>query len=312
MRKALAMAVVICVLVIAVSMMDEHFLSLVNFQNTVRQIAMLALFAIGAGLVIIAGGIDLSTGSWIALSGVIMVRLLMLHQLPVPVAVFLVMAISAGVGVIHGLLVTKARIQPFVVTLCGLLIYRGIARFVTEDETQGLRGQFVEFSDLANGMFLAIPQPAWIVLGVALITGIFLHTTRYGRYLYAIGRNPEAARLSGINVHGFQILTYAIATLLAGMAGMLYTLYTSSVQPATAGTAYELYAIAAAVLGGCSLRGGEGTIIGILLGACVIRLLYNIMPFIGISTFLEYAIIGAVILIAVMADEFLRRKEPAS
>lgn len=311
MRKAVAMAVVLGVLIVIIGVGNERFLTPINFQNVTKQIGMHGLYALGAGMVIIAGGIDLSLGSWICLSGVIMVRLLVVHGLPVPAALGLVLLTSLTMGCVHGLLITKIRIQPFVVTLCGLLIYRGIARFITEDENQGLGSGYQTLKSMANGNLLGLPIPALITLAATVLCGIFLHTQRHGRYLYAIGRNPEAARLSGIPVHAYQILTYMIATFFAGMSGILFALYTNSVQPAVAANAYELYGIAAAVLGGCSLRGGEGTAAGILLGACVISVLRNSIILLDISTFLEFVIIGSVILIAVMTDEFLRRNEPA-
>ncbi len=306
MRKAIAMAVVLVVLVTIVGSQTPRFFLLINLQNLTRQIGLHGIYALGAGMVIIAGGIDLSLGSWIALSGVLMIQLLVRFGLPVYAVLPLVMATSMLVGFIHGVLITKVRMQPFVVTLSGLLMYRGFARFFTGDDVQrvGLGHDGLKF--LAKGFFLGLPMPIWITLGATILCGIFLHTLRQGRYLYAIGRNPEAAWLSGISVHGYQILTYVISTSLAGVAGILFALYTGSVQPANMGNAYELYGIAAAVLGGCSLRGGEGTAIGILLGACVISLLRNSIVLLGISTFLEFVIIGGVILIGVMTDELLR------
>lgn len=309
MRKAIAMAVVLAVLVVVVGIGNPRFFSDINLQNLTRQIGMHGLYALGAGIVIIAGGIDLSLGSWIAFSGIILVQLLMDYQVSIPTAFCIVMGISIFTGTLHGVMVTKIRIQPFVVTLCGLLIYRGLARFITSDEVQGFGIEYQELRMMATGNWLGIPNPAWLTLVSTTLCGIFLHTMKYGRYLYAIGRNPEAVRLSGINVHAYQILTYAIATFFAGFAGILFAFYTNSVQPASAGNAYELYGIAAAVLGGCSLRGGEGTAIGILLGACVIAVLRNSIILLNISSHLELAIIGAVILVGVMADELLRGKE---
>lgn len=257
------------------------------------------------------------------------------------VALALVMLISIVIGLIHGLLITKIKLQPFVVTLCGLLFYRGISRVIAGDKNVGF-GPFHEgLKYLARGKPISIPVPfirylskgnwsttaedsagnqaaldffAWIdipmpmliMIGLAIISAIFLNKTIYGRYLLALGRNERAAQYSGINTDRMVILAYVICAALSGLGGILFVLDLNSVQPATHGNFYELYAIAAAVLGGCSLRGGEGSILGVVIGAAVMRTLRNSINLVKIPTHLEFAIIGIVILVGVAVDEIVK------
>jgi ribose transport system permease protein len=282
------------------------------------------------------------------------------------------MAISLLIGLLHGLLITKLKLQPFVVTLCGLLFYRGYARYITDDQVQGFGSDFEELKQLTAGkpctlavlifgigcilsiwlLFrllrarkdpdpgvgqvallvglmgsgvlgligaivwlgqikpmseILVPMPFFIMTGIALLAGIFLNGTIYGRYLLAVGRNERAARYSGINTDGVVIAAYVICSLLAGIGGVLFSIDINSVQPSSHGNFYELYAIAAAVLGGFSLRGGEGSILGVIIGAAVMRVLYNSINLLGIPTQLEFAIIGGVILVGVIVDELVKR-----
>ncbi|HEV8377385.1 MAG TPA: hypothetical protein VGP99_00930 [Tepidisphaeraceae bacterium] len=495
----------------------ERFLSEYNIGNLVRRSSLFAIFSIGVAFVIITGGIDLSIGSVVALVGCLLPWLLMHEKWPVSRAIIVVITISLAIGLFHGLLITKLRLQPFVVTLCGLLLYRGIARGITRDQTQGFGNLFKDLNYLASGkpfsltwfiagvgvilivwallprrerervmpravvviigiiltligtapmwwrfapdttsvdpdvflqmpfwrrgiielraaeaeeipalllywlgliacaagfiwfsvlsvraarrtvvalaaaviccllgyficksavrawpqavdamlqlpkmwvvlrlcaglaiagggviwfastslramgpslqapMFLAIaggvmcllgftpvpqllvPMPLLITLGLGILAAILLNNTIWGRYLLALGRNEQAARYSGINTHSMIILAYVICSLLAGLGGMLFVLDVNSAQPADFGNFYELYAIAAAVLGGCSLRGGEGTIAGVIIGAAVMQILKNSINLLDFPTQLEYAIIGAVLLIGVTADELTKR-----
>lgn len=240
------------------------------------------------------------------------------QRMSVPMALAAVFAVAAALGIIHGLLVTKLKLQPFVVTLCGLLIYRGIARELAIDQVQGFgdefsnslsilsTGKLVLFTTDKGGVY-AIPYPFFIILGFAIVAGIFLSRTIWGRYMLALGRNENAARYSGINTDRVTILAYVICTLAAALGGILFALHSNSVSPSSFGNFFELYAIAAAVLGGCSLRGGEGSIIGVVIGTAVMQTLYNLIVLLKISDRLEFAIIGAVILGGVMADEMVRR-----
>jgi ribose transport system permease protein len=227
------------------------------------------------------------------------------------------MGIAVAIGVAHGLLITRMRLQPFVVTLCGLLLYRGIARGITNDGSQGFGSQFKGLRSIARGRLaifgsdegvFQLPATTLILIIIAIVAAIVLNKTIFGRYLLALGNNPEAARYSGINVERTTLIAYVISATLAGLGGMLYVLDVNAAQPSDFGLSYELYAIAAAVLGGCSLRGGEGSIIGVVIGAAVIVVLTNAINLVH-PTYqnMEFAIIGGVILIGVIADELARR-----
>lgn len=295
-------------------MAAESFISPFNTQNLIRRSAEFGIISIGAAFVIITAGIDLSIGSVICLVGCLLPWMLVERQIPVPIALLLVTGISLTIGLSHGLLITKARLQPFVVTLCGLLFYRGLTRGIVHDQTQGFKGGFSELRTLATGQVpipgtdYNIPNPCLILMVVAILAIILLNCTVYGRYMLAIGRNETAARFSGINTDRVIILAYVICALLSGLGGMIFVLDIGSAQPVDFGNFYELYAIAGAVLGGCSLRGGEGTIIGVVIGAAVMQVLKNTITLVDeIPTNIEYAVIGAVILGGVVTDELVKR-----
>lgn len=307
----LALLVVICV---TTALLNPKFLTAYNIQNTINWTALFGILSIGAAFVIITGGIDLSIGSVVGLVGSLLPFLLVKRGFSTPAALGIVAAVSLGIGLLHGLLITKLKLQPFVVTLCGLLFYRGFARWITSDETQGFGGQHDALRQMAIGKIplpfvpgFQVPIPFLIMTGLAIVAAVFLNRTIYGRYLLALGRNEQAARYSGINTGRMTVVAYVICSLCAGLGGVLFALDINSVQPAGHGDFYELYAIAAAVLGGCSLRGGEGSILGVVIGAAVMRVLYNSINVLGIPTQLEFAIIGVVILLGVIADELVKR-----
>jgi len=305
----LGLLIVVCILTGA---LNPKFLSPGNLQNTIKWTSLYSIISIGVAFVIITGGIDLSIGSVIGLVGSLLVYLLTVRGWAVVPAILLVMGVSAAIGLLHGLLITRLRLQPFVVTLCGLLLYRGLARFVTDDQSLGFQTGYAglrqwSIGTLPLGGDWAIPYPFFIMAVLAIVAGVFLNKTIYGRYLLALGRNETAARYSGIQTDRMKILAYLTCSLLAGLGGILFALEFNSIQPSSTGEFYELYAIAAAVLGGCSLRGGEGTILGVIIGAAVLRVLRNAIIFLRIPTHLEFAIIGAVILAGVIVDELVKR-----
>ena len=211
-------------------------------------------------------------------------------------------------GWAHGALITRMRIQPFIITLCGLLIYRGLARFVAQDGTKGFGNAegFETFRDLAKGKLFGLPMPFVLLLIISVIMWFVLHRSIYGRYLLAVGRNEEATRFSGVNTRLVIASSYIVAGLLTGISGILFAFYTNSVSPSTHGNFYELYGIAAAVLGGCSLRGGEGSVLGILIGTALLQVLQNLVNLLGIPSSLNFAVMGAVVLIGVLADQFFQ------
>lgn len=308
-KKDLGLLILILVVGAVVALINPRFLSPINLSNTANLIGLFGLFSIAEAFVIITGGIELSVGSIIALLGVIFVDLLSTHGLPWGFALAIVIGIGILMGAVHGLLVTKMRMQPFVVTLCGLLIYRGIARFYTEDATAGFAfGQsFPTLEWLTAGRTYGIPHSIVALAIVALIMGVLLHRTIFGRYLFAVGKNEEAARYSGIPTGRIIIMAYIICTGLTALAAVFMAMYTRSISPASHGNFYELYAIAAAVLGGCSLRGGEGSILGVVLGTILLQVLQNLVNLLGIPSSLNFAVIGGVILVGVLADQqFIR------
>jgi ribose transport system permease protein len=275
-------------------------------------IGLFGIFALGQAFVIISGGIELSVGSIIALLGVVFVDLVASGSLPWGAAMLLVVVLGCAMGLIHGLLVTRMGLQPFVVTLCGLLIYRGIARYYTDDATAGFPfgSSFPWLEWLTTGRFYGVPHSLIMFLLLAGIMAVVLHRSVFGRYLFAVGKNEEAARYSGINTARITIAAYVICCGLTAVAAIFIGMYTRSISPSSHGNFYELYAIAAAVLGGCSLRGGEGSILGVVLGTVLLQVLQNLVNLLGIPSSLNFAVMGSVILIGVLADQqFARRQE---
>lgn len=317
-KKDLGLLVLIVVVGAVVAIINPRFLSTINIANTANLVGLFGIFAIGQGFVIITGGIELSVGSIIALLGVIFVDLISNLGVPWPVAAAVVLAIGFTMGLVHGLLITKLKLQPFVVTLCGLLIYRGVARFYTQDATAGFSFG-VSFPDLewittgrtdivailtgGNVHSILIPHAFLFMLVLAAIMWVVLHRSVFGRYLYAVGKNEEAARYSGIKTTQVIIAAYVICTTLTAIAAIFFAMYTRSILPSGHGNFYELYAIAAAVLGGFSLRGGEGSIVGVVLGAILLQVLQNLVNLLGIPSSLNFAVMGSVILVGVVADQ---------
>ncbi|MDQ3804533.1 MAG: ABC transporter permease [Acidobacteriota bacterium] len=310
MKKELGIFILLVVLCAIVAAFNPQFLSPTNLQNMARLIGAYGIFSIGLGIVIITGGIDLSVGSVFALLGVVLSIMLSEWGWPAALAVLAVVAIAMALGTLHGLLITKLRIQPFIVTLCGLLFYRGLARFIANDETKGFGAAagFEWLRDLATGSLFGIPTPFVLLVVISVVMWVVLHRSVYGRYLYAVGRNETAARYSGINSARIVASAYVILGLLAGVAAIVFAFYTNSVSPSSHGNFFELYGIAAAVLGGCSLRGGEGSIVGIIIGAALLQVLQNLVNLLGIPSSLNFAVMGAVILMGVIADQVLQRR----
>jgi ribose transport system permease protein len=313
-KKDLSLLVLILVVGTVVAIINPRFLSPINIANTANLIGLFGMFSIGMGFVIITGGIELSVGSIFALLGVIFIDLLVTHEMAWPIAVVLIIVAGTCLGWLHGFLVTKAKLQPFVVTLCGLLIYRGIARYYTDDGTAGFEFgmNFPALEWLTTGRaFGLIPHSFIVFILLAIVLGIVLHKSVFGRYLFAVGKNEEAARYSGIRTDRIITAAYVISGALCGLSAIYLAMYTRSISPASHGSFYELYAIAAAVLGGCSLRGGEGSVLGIVLGAILLQVLQNLVNLLGIPSSLNFAVIGGVILIGVLADQQLVRRRQA-
>ena len=256
------------------------------------------------------GGIDLSVGSVMALLGVLFSMMLTEWHWASALAVIAVVALTMGLGAINGLLVTKVKLPPFIVTLCGFLFYRGLARFIANDETKGFGNAqgFESLKELATGSLFGVPMPFVLLVVISVIMWVVLHRSVYGRYLFAVGRNEEAARYSGINTNLIITSAYILCGALTGIAGIIIAFYTNSISPSSHGQSYELYGIAAAVLGGCSLRGGEGSIVGILIGTALLQVLQNLVNLLGIPSSLNFAVMGVVILAGVIADQLLKQR----
>lgn len=284
-------------------------------QHTIaRDLGYFGLPTLGVGVLIVCGGIDLSIGSVVGL-GAVCYGLMLENQLAPWTAALIVLAGSAVIGLIHGLLVTKLRLQPFLVTLCGLFIYRGLAKWLSPDHSPGWQVDDAQaldrirgFRDLFVGDTYGVPRQLVLMLLVAVVLGLFLHGTRHGRYLFAIGANEEAARYAGIPTDRYKVLAYVLCSMLAGLSSIVFLFSYDSAQPSSAGSWLELYAITGAVLGGCSLSGGEGSVLGMVLGAAVLPLLQQVCYSFNIRSELEYAVIGAALLLGTISDELLKRR----
>jgi ribose transport system permease protein len=303
-KKDLGLLVLILLVGTIVALINPRFLSPINLANTANLVGLFGLFAIGQGFVIITGGIELSVGSVIALLGVLFVSLVSDGMLW-PAAALLMLALGVLIGLAHGLLITRLGMQPFIVTLCGLLIYRGVARFYTADATAGfVFGQTFPWLEwLTVGRTVGVPHSFVAMLAVAAAMWVVLHRSVFGRHLYAVGKNEEAARYAGVATGRVIVAAYVICAVLTAVAAIFFAMYTRSISPASHGSFYELYAIAAAVLGGFSLRGGEGSIVGVVLGAVLLQVLQNLVNLLGIPSSLNFAVMGSVILVGVLADQ---------
>jgi ribose transport system permease protein len=313
-KKDIGLFILILVVGTVVAIINPLFLSPINLGNTANLVGLFGLFAIGQAFVIITGGIELSVGSIIALLGVLFVDLMVNYGVAWPVALLLMLALGMVMGLVHGFFITRLHLQPFIVTLCGLLIYRGVARFYTADATAGFAfgESFPTLEWLTTGRFLGVPHSFIAMVVVAALMWVVLHRSVFGRHLYAVGKNEEAARYSGINTKRVIVAAYVICGLLTAISAIFFAMYTRSISPSSHGNFYELYAIAAAVLGGFSLRGGEGSIVGVVLGAILLQVLQNLVNLLGIPSSLNFAVMGSVILIGVLADtqfaEFRKRR----
>jgi ribose transport system permease protein len=263
--------------------------------------------ALGMTLIIISGGIDLSVGAILAMGG-LLGTMAMEHGYPIGIGIAVGILTGTLCGLVNGLLITRLNVNPFIVTLGTLGIIRGMALIISN----GLPVHKIPpgFSFLGEGTLLGVPFVLWVLILCALAMHVLLENTRLGRHAFAIGSNPDAAHYAGIPVKFDTTIVYALAGLLTGLSGMIEASRLMTGQP-TAGNGYELQAIAAVVIGGGSLRGGEGSVVGTLIGALIMGLLSNGSDLLGISPYLQQAIIGAVIILAVTFDELRKRKMTA-
>lgn len=298
--KSLIGLVLLC---IVITIVTPNFLSVSNITNVFTQVSVNAIIAIGMTFVILTGGIDLSVGSTLAISGAVGTSIVKSTG-NVFLAIIVAAVIGIAVGLINGLLVSKGKLQAFIVTLATMTIFRG-ATLVFTDGTpiSKLPEAFVK---IGNGKLGFMPIPVIITIIIAIIAVYALSQTRFGRYLYALGGNEDASRLSGINTDKIKTLVYVVSGFASAIAGVIITSRIGSASP-NAGTGFELDAIAAVVIGGTSLAGGEGTITGTLIGALIIGVLNNGLNLMNVSPFYQSIVKGLVILIAVLLDKKSRK-----
>jgi ribose transport system permease protein len=284
--------------------LTPHFLTVSNLLNVLEQTAINAIIAVGMTYVILSGGIDLSVGSLVAISGVVFASILQ-AGLPLPAALAAGLLTGAAFGLVNGLLITVGRLPPFIATLGMMSIARGAALVFTDGRP--ISGFAPGFRTLATGRLWAIPVPVILAVVVFVVAHLVLARTRFGRYVYAIGGNEEATRLSGVAVRVHKTAIYGLSGVTSACAAVLLTARLNSAQP-IAGIMYELDAIAATVIGGTSLMGGEGSLAGTLIGALIMGVLRNGLNLLGISSFLQQIVIGLVIVVAVLVDSALKAK----
>jgi len=284
--------------------LTPHFLTLSNLLNVAEQATIIAIVAVGMTFVILTAGIDLSVGSVLAFAGVVMASALHAGA-PLPFALLAGLVTGTVCGLVSGLLITLGRLPPFIATLGMMSVARGTALMYTGGRP--ISGFSENFRWLATGEVLRVPIPVIVMIGIYAIAFFVLTRTKLGRYTYAIGGNEEATHLSGVNVRFYKTVVYGLAGLFSGLAAILLTARLNSAQP-IAGMMYELDAIAATVIGGTSLLGGEGHVLGTLIGALIMAVLRNGLNLLGVSSFLQQVVIGSVIIVGVLIDMALKRR----
>jgi ribose/xylose/arabinose/galactoside ABC-type transport system permease subunit len=285
--------------------LTPHFLTVANALNVMEQTAINAIVAVGMTYVIIAGGIDLSVGSLVAFSGVALAAALK-AEWPVPAAIAVALAAGALSGLVNGAVISFGRLPPFIMTLGMMSVARGAALLFTDGRP--ISGFDPDFRSIATGRVLGVPAPIVLTLAIYAVAHFGLSRTRFGRYVYGIGGNEEATRLSGVDVRFHKTMVYVVSGLASAVAAVLLTARLNTAQP-IAGIMYELDAIAATVIGGTSLTGGEGSLAGTLIGALTMGVLRNGLNLLGVSSFLQQLVIGFVIIVAVLVDLMIKEKK---
>jgi putative xylitol transport system permease protein len=288
------------VLCVALTFLNEYFLTPKNILNIVRQTSINGILALGMTLVILTGGIDLSVGSSLALAGIVAASMVRgVHAENAWLAAGVGLAVGAAVGAVNGLLVARLSIPPFVATLGMLSICRGLTYIYSNG--MPIPNLSKDFLWIGQGDIGGIPIPIFFFLGVFIILWVVLNKTTYGRYIYAVGGNEKSAKTAGIGTKGIILSAYVLCGILAALGGLILTARTTSGLP-QAGVSYELDAIAAVVIGGTSLSGGVGTIHGTLIGALIIGVINNGLDLLGVSSFYQQVVKGVIIIIAVLLD----------
>ncbi len=290
------------IMVILFSFFNAKFLTLGNIINILRQVSFNSILAMGMTMVIITGGVDLSVGSVLALSAVVTASLVKIDGgiLPVPIAILIGLAIGTLCGLFNGIVITKGKLAPFITTMVMMTIARGAAQLFTKGRP--VSGLDESFLFLGSGFILGIPVPIYILLIIVAISYFILNNTRLGRYIYAVGGNEQAAEASGIKVFRTKWFVYAFSGTMASLVGIILTARLNSAAPVL-GSGYELDAIAAAVIGGTSMEGGRGKVIGTLIGALIIGTISNGLDILNVSAYWQQIIKGLIILVAVLLDK---------
>ncbi|MBY5719302.1 ABC transporter permease [Rhizobium leguminosarum] len=298
--RGTGLAGALIVLIIAASLISPHFLNPINILNVLRQVALYGILGIGMTFVILTKGIDLSVGSIVALVGVTG-AVLMEQGVPIPLMVLICLSIGALVGCVNGLGISYFRIPAFIMTLGCMVMVRGFALMIADGGTVNPGKLADSFFVLGGGYMLGVPTPIYVFAAVCIIAAIVLSFTQFGRAIYAVGSNEEAARLSGINVPLVIFSVYIICGVLAALSGLIF-LSRLSVGDPNSGLGLELEAITIAVIGGTSLFGGEGTVLGTIGGAMVLAIIANILNLAGVSPFSQQVVKGAIIVLAVLLE----------
>ena len=297
------LAVILLSAILAVS--SDAFLTPANLFSVMRAFSLTAIMAVGQTMVILTAGIDLSVGSIMGLSG-LFTAMIIRDGYPVELAVLMGLVTGSGVGLLNGLMITKLRLPPFIATLGTLSMGRGVMYWITHGWPVTLSFEH-PFLSLGQGYVGPVPVPVIVMLALYIAAAIFLSRTSIGRYIYAVGGNEQAARFSGIRVNWIKVLVYTLSGFCCAISGLILLARMVSAQP-MAGLGYELPVIAACAIGGTSLMGGEGTILGTLMGAALMGILQNGMVLVGIDTYAQQAVTGAVIVIAVTLDQWRQRR----
>lgn len=289
------------ILVVFAAILSDNFLSIANVTNVLRQISIIGVLSVGMTFVILLGGIDLSVGSVLALTGTVIMASQADYGMPVFMAVGLGLLAGALVGVVNGLMITYGKIAAFIVTLAMMTIARSLALYYAD--AGAISGTNSQYAAIGNGYLWKIPVPVFIFAAIVLIAYILLEKTTFGRHIYAVGGNVQAARLSAVPVYRVTILAYMICGVTAAVGSIIETSRLNSVSTSSSGMMYELDAIAAVIIGGASLAGGRGRVIGTLFGILILGVLSNIMNLLNISPYIQGVVKGAIILAAVLLQK---------